>query len=70
MGVCAILFCVTVDVVLDKMPAVVWVFMVAGLWMGDDTRLAAGLTGQKHKMYTGFSKTKRLKTCAYLPIRE
>lgn len=43
-GVCAILFCVTVDIVLGKMPAVVWALTVCWVWLGDKTRLAAGLT--------------------------
>lgn len=48
----------TVDVVLDKMPAVVWVFIVTGLWLGDDTRVAAGLTVRNTKCTQDFLKLK------------
>lgn len=47
-GVCATLLCMTVDVVLDWIPAVVCVLMVCWDWLGDNLRLAPGLTSAGH----------------------
>lgn len=53
-GVCATLFCVTVDVVFDIMPALVWALTAGRLWLGDDTRLASGWTGQTTSMVPSY----------------